>query len=241
LIDKKMIPGLPIPPGGNVPDLNLAGSNGFNVASGMQTQPMPDPGKPAPIEYALSGSPDMPIPEDINLETDVWPPLPTNTPGTTRNEPTFISPDMAVPVIATYDRIGPGIDYGDQLEHTTPGSTTDMPLDIMTLDGAMLLMPDPALPALLKPDVPGGIKIMPDLQIDPYAPALLKPQFTQETMMDNRPGELTTNAMQVMMTQPLYQQVAEKNYNTVYQDASGMNSHRSRKNTLLEQGLESFS
>src|SRR5713226_10658668 len=48
----------PVPQGGNIPQMNLAGVDGFNVASGYARQPMPDPGKPAPYDPVLSGSPE---------------------------------------------------------------------------------------------------------------------------------------------------------------------------------------
>src|SRR5438128_2130992 len=48
-------PAHPLPPGGHMPDLNLAGSDGFNVASGQSIQSQPDPAKPAPYVPALSG------------------------------------------------------------------------------------------------------------------------------------------------------------------------------------------
>src|SRR5690242_4050534 len=49
----------PLPPGGRMPNLNLAGSDGFNVANCQSIQSQPDPAKPTPYEPVLSGSPDL--------------------------------------------------------------------------------------------------------------------------------------------------------------------------------------
>ena len=46
----------PIPPGGSLPQLNLADSSGFDVASGQSFQAMPDATKPDIVWPTLSGS-----------------------------------------------------------------------------------------------------------------------------------------------------------------------------------------
>src|SRR5947209_17852267 len=58
-VQLKNQPQHPLPPGGRMPTLNLAGADGLNVASGYSIQSMPDPGKPEPYTPVLHGSPDM--------------------------------------------------------------------------------------------------------------------------------------------------------------------------------------
>ena len=71
-------PAYPLPPGGQIPNLGLA----VGPAAGPGLQPMPDPGRPDPINYTLVGDPYMggyepsnPAPAAPNLAgVDGWPP-----------------------------------------------------------------------------------------------------------------------------------------------------------------------
>src|SRR5690348_15174881 len=108
----------PLPPGGQMPSLNLAGADDLNVASGSSIQSMPDPGKPVPYTPVLHGNPDMggidpqtPIPV-LNLAgvEGVPPPSQLVRPDPNRvNMPDFGEPDFSRPELQPYDLTEPGI------------------------------------------------------------------------------------------------------------------------------------
>src|SRR2546423_836623 len=108
----------PLPAGGHIPQLNLAGVDAFNVASGYSIQSMPDPGKPDPYTPVLHGSPDMggidpesPIPvlnlagiEGVPSPSQLIQPAPDQV-----NTPDFGEPDFSQPELQPYDLTNAGI------------------------------------------------------------------------------------------------------------------------------------
>ena len=245
-------PAHPLPPGGQMPDLNLAGADGFNVASGYSIQSMPDPGKPMPYTPTLSGSPEMggidpraPIPT-LNLAgvEGVPPPaqLAKHTPNIT-HAPDFGIPDFSQPDLKSYDLTGPGIDYAYGSEYAPDPLLPDLTdyshpigLDIQRND---LLAVDPPLPDLLRYDIPDGITVYHHpLDADPLLPDLQNPQLTQDVHMSQRPGDLDASALQQMHMQPTYQQLDSVLYNQVFMDQSGMNNSRRRHFDLMMRGLD---
>ncbi|MBV9228013.1 MAG: hypothetical protein JOZ18_01780 [Chloroflexi bacterium] len=243
-------PAHPLPPGGQMPDLNLAGVDGFNVASGYSIQSMPDPGKPMPYAPTLSGSPEMggidpqaPIPT-LNLAgvEGVPPPAQLARPAPNIiNPPDFGVPDFSQPDLKPYDLTGPGIDYSpeyapDPMLPDLTDYSQPIGLDIQRND---LLAVDPPLSDLLRYDVPDGITISHDpLDADPLVPDLQNPQLTQDVHMSQRPGDLDPSALQQMHMQPTYQQLDNVPYNQVFMDQSGMNTARRRHYDLLMRGLD---
>jgi len=245
-------PAHPLPPGGQLPDLNLAGVGGFNVASGYGIQSMPDPGKPVPYAPTLSGSPVMggidpraTIPT-LNLAGVEGVPPPTQLARSTPNiihDPDFGVPDFTQPDLKPYDPGGPGIDYAYGSEFAPDPLLPDLSdyrqplgLDIRSND---ILAVDPPLSDLLQYDVPDGITLYRNpLDADPLVPDLQNPQLTQDVQMLQRPGDLDASALQQMHMQPTYQQLDDVPYNQVFMDQSGMNSARRRHYDLMMSGLD---
>lgn len=253
-------PAHPLPPGGRMPDLNLVGSDGFNVASGQSIQSQPDPAKPAPYEPVLSGSPDMggidpamPVPV-LNLAGVEGVPPPAQLARPTADNaihlpdsdrPDFTQPALKSPGIATS-----GISFDHQTGFSADPMLPDLTeyhrpygLDIHNLDGDgnALFRPDPLLSDLLDYEVPSGATVSHDpLVPDPLVPDLQQPQMISDVEMRERPGDLDPAALQQLHIQPLYQQLDSIPYNQVFMNQSGMNSTRRRHNDLLMGGLDSI-
>lgn len=245
-------PGYPMPPGGNVPDLNLAGTDGWNVASGSSIQPpTPTPEKVIPAIPELSGSPAMggidpgnTIP-DLNLAGVDGVPTPdvVARPNTAAVgiAPDFHVPDFHVPGLAQGDLTGPGIEKRD--EYAPDPSLPDLrafshphSLDIHT--GPNVLMVDPSVNDLLHYDQPNGLSVNRDpLMPDPMVPDLQHPDLTQQVHMLNRPGDLDPSALAVMDGSKTAQLIAGKDYPEVQMDQRGYNNTRARHMSLLMDGL----
>jgi hypothetical protein len=215
-----------------MPDLNLAS---WPNQQGASIQPMPDPGKPDPINYTLTGDPTMggyeptnPAPPAPNLAgVDGWPPAPTNRmfPGSETNaiQPQYAVPDFSQPELKPFDMTEPALGLNvaaesepDPLVPALADYNRPYGLDIhnITGDPADLWRPDPVLQNLIQPDMPNGISpVLRDLdQPDPLLPDLQNPQLTPSVHMTTRPGDL---------------------------DVSGMNSTRRRHFDLMMNGLQS--
>jgi len=250
----------PLPPDGRMPDLNLAGSDGFNVANGQSIQSQPDPAKPAPYVLVLSGSPDlggidpaMPVPV-LNLAgvEGVPPPAQLARPTTDNaiHLPDSDRPDFTQPALKPLGTATSGISFDQQAEFSADPMLPDLTeyhqpygLDIHNLnsDGHALFQPDPLLSDLLDYEVPSGATVSHDpLAPDPLVPDLQQPQMTPDVEMQERPGDLDSHALQQLHIQPLYQQLDGIPYNQVFMNQSGINSTQRRHNDLLMGGLDSI-
>ncbi len=243
------MPTYPMPPGGKMPDLNLAGGS-MNVASGNSIQAMPDPGKPVPSEPVLSGSPLMggidpqtliPV---LNLAGVEGVPTPTqllrSAPGTI-NPPDYGQPDFSVPALKSYDLTGPGIDYRPdfQPDPDIPNLAEYRHPNGLDIQDTNIWAIDPLLSDATQYEIPDGITVYhhPD-QPDPSLPDLQHPQLTQDAYMLTRPADLADDALSIMHNTASYQQVADKEYPGAWMDQSGMNSSRARHFSLLDYGLD---
>jgi hypothetical protein len=249
-------PDYPAAPGLSMPDLNLANPMS-SVASTYSINVIPDPVKPPFMMPTLNGNADdierMGIDGakgtllyDLNLagvsgvpEPDALA-RPFSPEG--HNDPTFIAPDFSIPGLKPYDLVGPGIDYFHELsvDPVLPDLTEYEHPRGLDIQGNDLLKPDPQLADLTEYDNPMGLEITRHpLLPDPLVPDLQNPDLTQQTEMpaDERPGELSTCALDVMDPETKAQ-VADKDYPDVFMDQSGMNNTRSRRMTLLMDGLE---
>ncbi len=245
----------PLPPGGHMPQLNLAGADGFNVASGYSIQSMPDPGKPDPYTPVLHGSPDMggidpetPIPM-LNLAgvEGVPPPSQLVRPAPNQvNTPDFGEPDFSRPELQPYDLTEPGINYAYGSEFAPDPVLPDLNeyrhpygLDVHNQRPADLFTPDPLVGDLLDYDQPNGISVLRDPQDpDPLLPDLQQPQLIQDVHMAERPGDLDPSALEQMHQSPAYQEFGTVSYNQVFMDQSGINSTQRRHYDLLMRGLD---
>lgn len=245
----------PLPPGGFVPDLHLAG--GFDVVSGLSIQSMPDPGKPTPPEYVLHGSPELggvdpanPAPAAPNLAGVEGVPLspvkPSVSPVITSDA---TSPDFAslhVP-LQPYD-LDAGMNYAYGAEFAADPLLPDLTeyrqpygLDVHNLEGPghPLFRPDPLLGDLLAYEVPAGATVVRDpLMPDPTVPDLQHPTLEPEVHMSMRPGDLAEEALQTMHLQPTYAQLDGVPYSQSFMDQSGTNTARRRHLDLLQSGLD---
>jgi hypothetical protein len=250
----------PLPPGGHMPDLNLAGCDGFDVARSQCVQGQPDPIRPALYVPTLSGSPEMggidparPVP-DLNLAGADGVPSPTQLAGSVADNgvrlPDFDQPDYRQPELKPAGMMKSAISFDQQAEFASDPLLPDLTayhrphgLDIHTLpaNGNGMLQPDPLLADLLAYDVPSGATVYRGLLAsDPLLPHLQQPQVTQEVEMQGRPGDLDPHALQQLHVQPLYQQLGGIPYNQIFMDQSGVNSTQRRHNDLLMGGLDSI-
>jgi hypothetical protein len=195
-------PAYPAPPGGRTPDLALAV---WPNQQGASIQPMPDPGKPDPVDYVLSGDPTMggvdpsnSAPPAPNLAgVDGWPPEPSSLMPNTRTfpeqtteviQPDYGMPDIDQPGLQPFNQITSGIYLHVPAEFEAdplmPGITSynqpyGLAMHNVTSDPADLWQPDPVLADLTRPDLPNGITPVihnPD-QPDPLLPELQNPQL----------------------------------------------------------------
>lgn len=243
-------PAYPLAPGGRVPELNLAGADGFNVASGQSIQHSPDPVVPAPGPLRLQGSPEMggidpqtPIPE-LNLAGVEGVPSPAQLvqPGATSiHEPDFGLPDFVQPQLRPYDLTEPGLTQVQNPLFATDPLLPDLNeyrrpygLTIHNQSADETFKPDLPLDDLLHYDVPQGIQVRRDVQDpDPLLPDLQQPQLTQAVHMQQRPADLDANALQQLHMNPAYQALGDVPYEQVFMDQAGMNSSSRRHYDLL--------
>lgn len=250
----------PLPPGGQRPDLNLAGSDGFNMADGQRMQSQPDPAKSRPYVPVLSGSPDlggidpaMPVPVlDLAGVEGVPSPAQLTRPAAANgiHQPDFGLPDFTQPALKPVGAAASAIGFDQQAEFAADPMLPDLTeyhqpygLDIQNLngDGNVLSLRDPLLSDLFDYEVPSGVTIYHDPQAsDPLVPDLQQPQMALDVEMQERPGDLASDALQQLHRQPLYQQLDGIPYDQVFMDQSGVNSRQRRHNDLLMGGLDSL-
>lgn len=249
-------PAYPAPSGGRMPDLNLAGSDGFDVAAGASFQPMPDPPRPTLSWPTLQGSsalggidPQNVVP-DLDLAGVDGVPTPqqlATSPVQTDHQPDFGLPDPAQPALKPYDLFAPGLDlYAD--EFASDPLLPDLlayhhpyGLDIRTATRSDLFAPDPLNlnDGTANDDLPVGLKVNLDpQQPDPLLPDLQNVQDMPGVQMHARPADLAPNALDGLHQQPLYRQVDQLPYDQAYMQQQGVNSHQRRHNDLLMRGLD---
>jgi hypothetical protein len=246
----------PTPPGGALPQLNLAGIDGIKVASGQAFQSMPDPGKPAPPEYELTSPPEsiyMMGYEPSNPATPAPGLAGVDDGYQSLTDGETIQPNYGVPdfgslnvALQPYNLVAPGIHMDARAEFEDDPALPDTEdynqpcgLDIHDDDSpAAWLRPDPLLGDLTAYDIPGGIDVIRSpLEPDPMMPDLQEPQLTQDREMQDRPGELDPSALDEMRQDPTYDQVKDVGYDVSYMTQPG-STHRSRKMDLLMHGLD---
>lgn len=244
----------PIPPGGAMPQLGLAGH--FDVASGVAFQAMPDPGKPEIVWPALSGSPECGGYDPSNPS----PPAP-NLAGVgggydfpadgAIHQPDYDQPDWASLNQglkgSTNDidngsiTYSPGGEWGadpdlpDLTEYNKP-----MGLDFHQSSPADIFKPDPVTGDLRDDDVPGGIAIINHpADEDPPLPDLQNPQLEPQVRMapEDRPGDLAPGAMDILHDTPDYRATKGVSYDLSYM-VQGGSTRRSRKMDMLLHGLD---
>ncbi len=246
-------PAYPHVSGERMPELNLAGTDGFNVASGQSIQPMPDPVAPMPMPLTLQGSPELggidpqtPIPA-LNLAGVDGVPSPAQlaqTDATQIHEPDFGLPDFMQPGLQPYDLTGPGITQFQNPLFASDPLLPDLddyrqPYGLTIHKRATSELPDPPLDDLQRYHVPQGMTIQRDMQApSPLIPDLQHPQLTQDIHMEQRPADLDSNALQQLHASPIYQQLNDAPYKEVFMDQAGMNTSHRRHYDLLLDGLE---
>ena len=253
-------PVLPVPPGGRVPDLNLAGADQMNVASGNSIlPPMPDPEQPMPYSPVLNGDPNMigmlgidpqtPIPSlDLAGAQGTPPPdIIANPPITTSlyTPQDYGMPNGANPALTggPGDLTAPAIDYRPafQVDPLLPDLTdyrTPIGLDIRTT--GTIIVPDPPISDLTRYDTPSGVDINNHPLIpDPLLPDLQDPTLTQQVAMqpEDRPGELDDDALNVMRKDPTHDAVEDTPYIQSFMDQTGQNTTRRRHFDIMMKGL----
>jgi hypothetical protein len=255
-------PAYPSPPGGNIPDLNLAGW----PQSGSSIQVMPDPGKPMPVEYPLVGDPTCagyepsnPSPSAPNLAgVNGWSPSPASLmpdggmfPGGYGTH-TIIQPDYGVPSSNQPSlqsmSVEPAVSLDVAAEFQPDPMHPDLTaynrpygLDFHNTGGVSdLFKPDPVLQDLTNPDIPNGISpVIRNLdQPDPDVPDLQNPQLTPDVHMTTRPGDLDPSALSTMHQDPTVQSTVPYPQSHMDGSVATMNNRRRRHFDLLTSGLE---
>ncbi|GHO98415.1 hypothetical protein KSF_084630 [Reticulibacter mediterranei] len=191
-------------------DLNLAGSSGIPTPDQLVQRSLWD--GPQPVDY---GTPDFSVPtlQDGDLT------------GAELNIIPAFTPDPTLPDLSTIPRpFAVNMSNGMEVELVVAQDIPDdSEIDSSLFAGAGF----------------SGLSITRDIrQPDPSMPDLQHPQV-QPQIMNERPGDLDPDALDVMHTSAQYEQIRAKKYPAVQMDQQGMNNRRSRKFTLLMKGLDS--
>ncbi len=234
-------PAYPLAPGGRVPELNLAGADGLNVASGQSIQHTPDPVAPALRPLHLQGSPELggidpqtPIPV-LNLAGVEGVPSPAQlmqAHPTEIHEPDFGLPDFTQPGLQTYDLTEPGFTQNppfapDPLLPDLDEYRQPYGLTIHHQSASEIFKPDPLLNDPLHYDMPEGIEIRRDAQDDPLLPDLQQATPAVPVQL----ADQDANTLHHM--NPSYQALSDVPYEQVFMDQTGMNTSRRRHYDLL--------
>ncbi len=255
---KTPAPQEPIPPGGVFPQLNLAG-NDFDVASGQAFQRMPQPEKPDTPVPSLTSSPESVL--MMGYEPSNWAPQAPNLAGvdgppdvndlmTTDNQGAIL-PDYGVPDFASlnaplqdYD-LEDGINYSYGSEWSPDPLNVDLTsynqprgLDTQQQQYPMdFFKPDPYQNDLIDYDQVQGVDFLRHpLDPDPQLPDLQNPQTEPQIRMSTRPGDMNDSALDMMPSDPNYDQVKDVSYDISYMVQPG-STRRSRHMDLLMNGL----
>lgn len=172
--------------------------------------------------------------------------------------PTIILPDFGtqsydIPSVKPYDLIGPGITYMPEFaadpalpdldEYTHPYG---LDLSIQGMDADPQLIHDVPTPAEIMDSLYPGLGFpMLDVHhavtdVDPPVPDLQQPDVTQQVHMplDERPGSLDPEALDVLHATLSYQQASDTTYPEAWMDQRGINTTRTRHMSLLNNGLD---
>jgi hypothetical protein len=242
----------PIPPGGSMPQLGLAGE-GINVASGESFQAQPDPPKPEIVWPSLSGSPDCGGVDPTNSS----PPAPDlagcgggfSQAASGPILPSYGQPDWSslnLGLVGGSDDIAnsainysPGGEWG--MDPANPDVTDyrhPMGLEFHQSSPADIFKPDPVTGDLTDPEIPGGISVIDHpADPDPMVPDLQNPQLTPDVTMQGRPGDMDPGAMDALHNSPDYQNVSGVAYDISPMVQPG-STRRSRHMDLLMDGLK---
>lgn len=251
-------PGYPSVAGQSQPDLNLAGltpppvEHMPPVIQSMATPPQ-NLGVPAlstnnPLQDMLMLGIDPTIPfNPLNLAgNDELAQSPASLvrpiDQTPINQPTFYEPHVEVPPLQKdFDLVIPGIDMELHAEHLAvdlPQLTDPVhPHGLFMLDH--LAMRDPTLP-MQPPDQHNGLEPMSQdpWAPDPMLPDLQHPDLSQEVLMQDRPADLATGALDDMHNTLTYQQLDNVPYKQAFMDQRGTNTTHRRHMDLLMRGLD---
>lgn len=257
-------PNYPSVVGQEQPSLNLAATDGYppDPASGKYTTSMPVP--PPMIPRTMPQlSTDDPIGDMHNLGLDptleryhlnLAGEMPIMSPASLAkpavmdpnmvNAPTFGSPDFAVPTLQSdYDLVD-GIDW--KPPYGVDPALPDLKDYIQPMGAAMIvaassdpLAIDPIAPDLADYDRPNGLALPGPLDCDPALPDLKYPTTRPEVMMQDRPGDLADDALDVMHQLPTYKQIPASSYEELYMAQAGDNRARERHQGMLMYGLDS--
>ena len=202
-----------------------------------------DPARPF-YDLNLAGSQGVPLPQTL-VQANSTPP--------TLLLPDFGTQDYEVPTVQPYDLTSPGITYlpefaPDPALPTLEEYTHPYDLDISTQGMSVnpQLEHDIPTPADIAASLYPGLGFS-TLEVhsavtdtDPSVPDLQHPDLTPQVQMspDERPGNLSTDALDVLHSTGSYQQAAEATYPASWMDSRGVNSTRTRHMSLLNDGLE---
>lgn len=152
----------------------------------------------------------------------------------------FISPTMDVMKFLPYDLQLPAIDYrpnGDESLVPDVGEYAQLAgLDVVrTIDNATT---DLGIPGGEASSQSSALRLVQQaFQRDPTLP-VAEHQFGLEVRVAERPGDLASDALDMMHAESDYQESKNLPYEQSFQDQSGMNTRRRRHMDLLQHGLD---
>ena len=244
----------PVPPGGALPQLDLARADGIDAASGQAFQSMPTPEKPEITWPELNGSPECggyestnpsPAAPDLACFANRVDYSPASGP---------IAPDHAMPDFASLNKsirpynIDAGMDFIPGGEFAPDPDLPDltaynkpMGMDFYPTSYNNLWAPDPSLDGdATNSDIPGGIAVFDHpLDPDPPVPDLQSPQIEPDVRMqpEDRPGDMAPGAMGILHGNTDYGATKGVAYDLSYMTQPG-SSNRSRRMDRLNHGLD---
>lgn len=176
--------------------------------------------------------------------------------------PDYAAPDFSIPPLTPGDLGAPNLAFMPEFTPDPMLPDLDayaMPasVDVMNQQG---IMPEPDYVGHVpdQAEIDAGLDMQPGLGFtqlnathnatddDPSVPDLQDPQLTPEPAdtyppiidsEEQRPGQMASDAEAMLDESPDAAAVADKPYDTVYMDASGNNSRRTRHMDMLVQGL----
>ncbi len=202
-----------------------------------------DPARPF-YDLNLAGAQGVPSPQTL-VQVNSTPPA--------LLLPDFGTQDYEVPAVQPYDLTSPGITYipefapdpalPDLEEYTHP---YDLDISTQAIHADPQLQNDIPTPADMEASLYPGLGFSTlevhsaVTDVDPSIPDLQYPDLKQQVQMapDERPGNLASDALDVLHATGSYQQAAEATYPASWMDARGVNSTRTRHLSLLNDGLE---
>ena len=208
-------------------------------------------------EYPLSRlglDPSQPL-YDLNLAGEQGVPSPEMLSQLERS-PEILLPDFGtqnydIPTLQPFDLTSPGITYIPETSadpvlpnHDAYTHPYDVNVFGQSMDADAQLAHDVPTQAEITSSLYQGLGFSTlDVQqevtdVDPLVPDLQDPDLTQQVQrpVDERPGDLDPSAL--LHNSPYYQQSFAKDYPEAWMDQRGINTTRSRRLSLLHNGLE---